>query len=250
MSEVQSLEQIVPFGKYRGRPIADMLQDSQYLQWLTMQPWFREKFGTMYVLVTEGVQPRDQPTPEHNAVQARFVSPEYRLRVLSLLGEEPRDVPSGFASWEKARDAASDALKPIADANEAKLKECFYEACCEAVRAECAASEKELRELVAACNRQFELRRVAFEQQGWDVVLADGWRASGWALELKPTVGDEYPAIVRTVRQRSQRAHLGHPVIAFDRWVSEMPLATVQAMFDDLRWVQLPPVSPDARPGL
>lgn len=34
----------MPFGKYRGWPLADVAQDRPYVGWLLAQPWFAEKF--------------------------------------------------------------------------------------------------------------------------------------------------------------------------------------------------------------
>jgi hypothetical protein len=34
----------MPFGKYKGRPLADIVEDANYAGWLLLQPWFAEKF--------------------------------------------------------------------------------------------------------------------------------------------------------------------------------------------------------------
>jgi len=34
---------VVPFGKYRGQPLAVMMADQQYCEWLASQGWFAEK---------------------------------------------------------------------------------------------------------------------------------------------------------------------------------------------------------------
>ena len=31
----------VPFGKYKGWPVRELIDDPKYLQWLVTRPWFR-----------------------------------------------------------------------------------------------------------------------------------------------------------------------------------------------------------------
>ena len=33
---------VIPFGKYKGRPVEALAQDREYSDWLTGQAWFRE----------------------------------------------------------------------------------------------------------------------------------------------------------------------------------------------------------------
>ena len=71
----------VPFGKYRGRPVIDLLADRAYCEWLAAQPWFREKFVNVYnVILGTGSEPQD--TPEHNAMQARYLNHNEALRLI------------------------------------------------------------------------------------------------------------------------------------------------------------------------
>ena len=34
-------EPLVPFGKYKGKPIASLLNDTKYLEWCKQQEWFK-----------------------------------------------------------------------------------------------------------------------------------------------------------------------------------------------------------------
>ena len=43
--------EIVPFGKYKGQPIEALAQDKSYLEWLSAQDWFRERYANIYTLV-------------------------------------------------------------------------------------------------------------------------------------------------------------------------------------------------------
>ncbi len=36
--------QVVPFGRYKGRPTAEMAADDGYREWFLSQPWVRERY--------------------------------------------------------------------------------------------------------------------------------------------------------------------------------------------------------------
>lgn len=64
----------VPFGKYKGRPVEDMLSDADYMSWLEAQPWFRERFAHLLSRRDEEAASR---TPVHNRLQALFLDSAY-----------------------------------------------------------------------------------------------------------------------------------------------------------------------------
>lgn len=75
---------IIPIGKYRGQPIETLLADTEYRDWLLAQPWFKEKYLSLYqVIINYGGEPQD--SPEHNEMQASFLDDERCLRVARLL---------------------------------------------------------------------------------------------------------------------------------------------------------------------
>lgn len=64
----------VPFGKYKGRPVEDMLADAEYMAWLEAQPWFRERFKGLLANRDADAASR---TPVHNRLQAMFLNEGY-----------------------------------------------------------------------------------------------------------------------------------------------------------------------------
>jgi hypothetical protein len=42
--ESQDTATMMPFGKYRGAPLAAIVNDFAYVEWLLRQPWFGERF--------------------------------------------------------------------------------------------------------------------------------------------------------------------------------------------------------------
>jgi hypothetical protein len=70
---------VIPFGKYKGQPVEVVAQDKQYVDWLTAQPWFRERFANIYTLIVNNFHEPSE-TPEHNRLQALFLERDFCLR--------------------------------------------------------------------------------------------------------------------------------------------------------------------------
>lgn len=231
---------IIPFGKYKGRLVDEvLLDDPGYLQWLAGQDWFRAKFNILHqVIINRGAEPEE--TPDHNAMQVRFLDDEFCLRFLrryrldidaaankglqEVLNDRARAIANNlakerrtaeheqywidnegrkFCSRERA-DEARAALPKI----EAKIVQF------EALHAQ------ELRKRIDTVSYRFER---AFEVAGIDVVLRidavsaahdiavpfydlNGIRYRGGgvpylAIEIKPVIGDDYPAVLRQMKR-------------------------------------------------
>lgn len=135
MTDKPKAGEVIPFGKHKGTPIEVLKEtDPKYLDWLSQQDWFREKYANFYqVIINHGNEPSE--TPEHNALQLKFLDLDFKRAAWLLISGET-EVP-------------------------------------EQIHAE-------------------------YEQDGIDVLLAaDG---NHIAIELKPVMGDDYPAVVRQVR--------------------------------------------------
>lgn len=68
-----------------------------------------------------------------------------------------------------------------------------------------------------------------FEGWGWDVLLSHKVAHPAFAIELKPSMGDEYPAVLRRVIHRY--CYLHHRVVIVDRFQAEMDYESVKQMF-------------------
>ncbi len=75
--------EVIPFGKYKGQPVEVVVQDRQYVEWLTAQPWFRERFANIHTLIVNNFQEPTE-TPVHNALQARFLDQAFRARCFEV----------------------------------------------------------------------------------------------------------------------------------------------------------------------
>lgn len=151
---------IIPFGKHREKPIQILQQDAAYRDWLMQQNWFRDRHESIYQLIVNNFgEPTE--TPEHNAMQARFLNDELCIGLLRKLGWEPFDHQG----------------------NGRLLR--------------------------------------SFEERGWDVsiraistTISGGTRRlAAVCLELKPFLGDDYPAVLRQMRAAQASGDLGALVV-------------------------------------
>jgi hypothetical protein len=80
-------DQLIPFGKYKGKPVEILAEDKDYTNWLLAQPWFKTKYQNIHMIVINNFHaPVD--TPEHNELQVKFLDKKYALKLAYLL--EPR----------------------------------------------------------------------------------------------------------------------------------------------------------------
>jgi hypothetical protein len=261
---------IVPFGKYRGKPIEELLADRSYCDWMLAQPGIREKWSEFVVVVVNGGSAPDASTPQHNKLQTMFLDGEmvlatYRSIVgdqaiskwaLSLARDEARvvlarrhavesalqaEVDKGTCTPKKwggdlvlVKDRVNDRGKIEKGSGWKWAKESdadkVVRACEEA--GERAAEEMFQRHMKSCApidwaRTAIVKARVQFEVSGWDVVIfrPDEWLSSGEIiLELKPTLGDDYPAVLRKMKTRMGRYAgdtYGHYVLIVDRFDAE-----------------------------
>jgi len=63
---------LVPFGKYKDQPIEVLANDKSYLDWLTQQSWFKDRYSNLYqIIINNFSEPTN--TPEHNKLQGLFL---------------------------------------------------------------------------------------------------------------------------------------------------------------------------------
>lgn len=248
--------EMVPFGKHKGKPVDALLDDRPYLEWLLAQPWAKEKLGNVYnIVINNGAEPTE--TPEHNAMQIRFLSEEFRLKFLvATHGEKALEFASNRAieDFKKAVQVIKDEIsEQVARRNQAalalhQLRLAEYE---EGKRKYEAGELKwspakpheptmgSLKDVIVSIsglteigdyrktNRLIICSPPTFEEGAVDVKFyvhtgfqPDPWKIKtgekydgsylekerefpkctekfGFAIEIKPSVGDDYPAVLR-----------------------------------------------------
>lgn len=182
---------VVPFGKHKGATVAELLAtDAEYANWILAQGWVAERFAELHAAIaTRGAGTDD--TPEHNALQARFLDEDFRNALLSLITQVDRI---------------------IADASGRMLDQARYEIELfneprygwEKITEARALHAAEVVRRVNAKEVRLTSSVVAFERAGIDVIIsATGTLGDGFppvyetSVELKPTMGDDYPTVLR-----------------------------------------------------
>ena len=206
---------IVPFGKYQGRSVEELVADDSYVRWLTAQDWFRTRHATLYqIVINKGTEPTE--TPEHNAIQVRFLDDAFCVALVeSVVGTCSSYALELRWSNEDKIDAHIDALKKRSyDAKHEWQKEQR-----EKERARDKQTIVALKDLRKQLDKPFSdlsanIQR-RFEEGGIDVILKGhiGYASHTslkvpdsfldyfeLCIEIKPTIGDDYPAVLRQMR--------------------------------------------------
>jgi hypothetical protein len=241
------MSNVVPFGKYKGQPVEAMAQDEQYVQWLLGQDWFQSRYQNIHAVIINNFQ-EPAETPEHNALQMRFLEEEFRFRfAYAVIGDgmfdswkpktiqekveeilqaykEHRDekegmlnkkrdyakrylesenlTPSGVASWNDDIRRAESGLEEL---------EGNYSKAVASVGLEGCGSNG----TVSISNPRFEVGgvdvcfivlcgiRINFDRDfiSRDTELsAPLYGRYAFAVEIKPTLGDDFPAVLRQMK--------------------------------------------------
>ena len=230
---------VIPFGKHQGRTIEELLvDDPEYLQWLSGQDWFRTKFVLLHqVIINRGAESAE--TPEHNALQVLFLDDEFCLAFARHITDgfrgvkvgdirigrtfehrgidvtlgvyDKRDPPKAARPEQFAADLEAFnvllARRPAKDAPRDSLANYAIEIGVDDKRARSKYFDN------WEIDRQLDERRRVFDEQikYLDAVAEERWREAcgtqhaDFAIEIKPMVGDDYPAVLR--QMLGQRTH-------------------------------------------
>lgn len=178
------MSEVVPFGKYRGMPVEVMLADSNYCDWLSAQPWVKERFQNVYNTIVNINQNEPSCTPEHNRLQARFMDEEFRNKLIWWVTDKGKyKILSSSVRFETVSDV-------LIEMNLSGF----------------------------TTERDYKSKRI----------VPYNFRDTA-AVEVKPTIGDDYPAILRQVlnqkMSRGNRDGYGQSVknfyVVFEQFDSE-----------------------------
>ncbi len=189
---------VIPFGKHKGMTVAELIErDPAYAQWISNQNWVAERFAELHAAILQRGAASDD-SPEHNAIQVRFLRNGFLLACLkAAIPDQIMAARGEWISTQKERAEAeiasnsrwsdekrkSEARKRLDDINENKI----------------------------------QLKtKTQFEYMGVDVLI-NWWfqypeapsdlygSCDGIGCEIKPTMGDDFPAVMRQMRRLKAR---------------------------------------------
>jgi len=237
-------DKIFPLKKYKDQPMEVVLQDRNYCEWLAAQSWFREKFKPYYqIIINNFGEPGE--TPEHNALQARFLDDRFCLALGNLCKWKLMNKNACIRNLGKAIRLAKE-LNPQNDYEYNKNLKRMEEI--SEMREDMNESiiEWEGKELMD--GEPFFKMKTIFEQDWWDVIIKTDdtyckneciiWKdcdINFWkiAVEIKPLVGDDYPEILRKMNNRNTNSK--YKCLIYDNFYAEkVTLEEVKKKFASL----------------
>lgn len=216
-------ETTVNFGKYKGKPVDLLLQDEQYVSWLLNNHVMDKYKGTkLYQIIVNNFNPTTiQDTPEHNALQVKFLDNEFLKKYIIAMCTKDKEENLKILRSNIINIFSETALREVGPL----IKE-FFSVDGNTISVNIFTfMEKQL-------NTAFEdLFNVKFEENGIDVKIYDAihfnkttyltfsQKSSSFKeytydiiglslknlfsytyfLELKPMLGDDYPGVFRKI---------------------------------------------------
>ncbi|WP_147679201.1 hypothetical protein [Algibacter pacificus] len=191
-------DKIIPFGKYKGKPVEILATDKEYVQWLTAQSFFKEKHINLYnVVINNFREPVD--TPEHNKIQILFLKPEFRVKLAYLVNSK---------LFENNSERINKAMLKILESTKDRENEYFLDA----LKNPNSNDKFGLysKRLLKFSKPVFEKVDVSFSLwYGMKFAYDNNWRnwsyfeqekQSSYWLEIKPIIGDDFPAVLRQMK--------------------------------------------------
>lgn len=198
---------LVPFGKYKDQPIAMLAADRDYCDWLTAQPWFVQRYPAIHTLVINNFSQPDE-TPEHNALQILLLDDTFRAQVAAM-------TLAYFHPHRDHRWCVSDGEG--VSAFMAELSVPIFEWCAIDVRFSVLPWR-------ITHTRQEETTSTEY-MHTW-AKPHDYWREI-ITIECKPSLGDEYPAVLRQINAARQRIRIPHHAVLLVRHLASQSVSPV-----------------------
>jgi len=177
------MNEIIEFGKYKGQPIEALASDPKYMEWLASQPWLKDRHPTIYNIIVNNFSESEE-TPEHNRLQARFMDESFA----NMVGE---NVFAGLVH-ELAEDRKYTYKNGSEEITDWPVDEFKYFGVSEIEFEVSGIDVRFCVEYGGYYNRETK------NSKGEVVKTRKSYRsAKRISAELKPIVGDDYPAILR-----------------------------------------------------
>ena len=202
-------EKIIPFGKYKGKPVEILATDKNYAEWLIAQSFFKEKHVNLYnVVINNFREPVD--TPEHNKLQIKFLKPEYRVKLAYIVN------PNLF---EYNSEKINREMNKILDKTDDKKSEYFLNSL---------KNPEKNHKYGLYTTRLMRYSTPVFESVDANYCLwygikfdYDGLnsfnlkRRSEYWVEIKPTISEDFPSVLRQMKASMPYQYSEFPIDKF-----------------------------------
>lgn len=71
---------LVTFGKYKGKPVTELIADANYLEWCKKQEFFKNT-SVYNIVVNQVIEKTSSKTPEHNKLQNLFLDDHFCRKI-------------------------------------------------------------------------------------------------------------------------------------------------------------------------
>ncbi len=187
--------EIIPFGKHKGKPVFTLADDKAYAEWLLAQPWFKEKHLNIYnVVINNFRQPDD--SPEHNAMQIKFLDQNYALKLAyhlepTLFNLSSSEINAGLKAAINSKTMYLDVIKnKLPEFNETNLLN--------------TSSPSFEQGYDVAYSVKYGVNfYVTHRNTFGDTVEVFSYSKANYIsiqIEIKPTIGDDFPAVLRQMK--------------------------------------------------
>jgi hypothetical protein len=180
---------IVPFGKYKGQPIEALQSDSQYCAWLSQQAWVVKRYPALHTLIINNFGELSE-TPEHNALQIRFLDEQLRLQCTMLVRAFFREMDSRVVP---SHDSKIFHLPYLESITAPRFEE-------RAIDVQWSARQWRLHGPYTQWRDHYGTRVPRTYDASLEISEFD------IAVECKPLLGDDYPAVLRSLNSLRRMA--------------------------------------------
>lgn len=241
------MNEIIPFGKYKGQQIEVLSGDPQYRDWLMQQEWFRTRFSNLRTIIVNNFGTPAE-TPEHNELQALFTNDDWVRRFLiryvdgqhKTIQKKIQDWNDrSYQDWVNRISSIANSLTVEIKNNEARLsspspwddvpymlnRKTKLESLLSDLNRELI---EDYKNFILPNSFEIKITSINYECGGIDVVVHAHTIPSGvhWrlAVECKPSMSDDYPAVLRQITASMyappKTYHAGY--VDTDLWRSEL----------------------------
>ncbi|RII24981.1 MAG: hypothetical protein CXR30_19395 [Geobacter sp.] len=190
-------QEIMTFGKYKGESVEVLATDKKYAEWLLAQPWFKQEHLNIYTIVVNNFRhPVD--TPEHNALQVKFLDPKYALKLAYLLKPD-------IFYWtpEKITEVLKSRLGDIKDIKHLEAIKNKINNLPDQQLLHISEPNLENKYDVSYSARYGIYLNFDYFMQNQEDIYSFSFNNNQFmniALEIKPTIGDDFPSVLRQIK--------------------------------------------------